>query len=62
MSIDPHDPEYREYALIWNAIANALIDDAAANGRERPCLVTRDRIANRAWRNLHPDSPYGATK
>lgn len=62
MFIDLRDPEYREYVMFWNAVAGALIDYAADNGLERPCFSQRKDIASRAWRNLYPDSKYGADK
>ena len=56
---DPRDPAYIEFAKFFNAVSRGLCDDADANGYGRPRFSTRRRIAGRAWKQLHPDSPYG---
>lgn len=57
--VDPRDPAYVEFAQFFNAVSQALCDDAEANGYTRLNFSTRRRIAGRAWKQLHPDSPYG---
>lgn len=59
-TVDPDDPEYREFAKFWNAVSGMLIDFCVAIGAERPSFSMRGRFADQTWHELHPESKYGA--
>lgn len=48
-----------EYIEFSNAVAGALIEWAQVQGLPHPRFSDRYRIADHAWRALHPDSPFG---
>lgn len=57
--LGPDAVERNEYARLWNAVADALIDHSARNGHDRPRFSERNRVAAQVWRTLHPDSQLG---